>query len=220
MDMKSIVKVFLLFLFFGKTFSQSTQYQVRDKVSEIVNKNSLFGDVILSTNGFGIGIFFSKPISETSSLSTEFSISNITDDNEVTVYDVYGNVYTPNKINRFLAFPFLFGYEQRLFADEIEENFRPFVSGLLGPSVVFSSPAQEEFFSSLKNGKSYFGYSGEIKFGTYIGNFENEVIKISLNYTFTKIGKKLESMKYENGEIKTMDKFNRFAIVFSFGNFF
>ena len=218
--MKSIVKFSLLFLFFGKTYSQTTQYQTRDKVGDIVNKNSLFGDVIVSTNGFGIGIFFSKPISEIGSLNTEFSISNITDDNEITVYDDYGNVYTPNKINRFLSFPFLFGYEQRLFVDEIEENFRPFVSGLLGPSMIFSSPAQDEFFSSLKNGKSYFGFSGEIKFGTYIGNFENEVIKVSLNYTFTKTGKKLESMKYENGEIKTRNKFDRFAIVFSFGKFF
>src|SRR2546422_7794716 len=74
-------------------------------------------DLLVSTNGFGLGGFYRHEYNDDLSGFLDLSISEAKDDDEIDLIDYYGNTFTPGKVNRFLVMPFFIGLEQRLFKD-------------------------------------------------------------------------------------------------------
>ncbi|MBS4027178.1 MAG: hypothetical protein KGZ58_00960 [Ignavibacteriales bacterium] len=157
--------------------------------------NSFALEILISTNGFGVGGFYRKQYSTKVSGFIDLFISEASDESELVYTDYLGNTYYPGKVNRFLIAPLLVGVEYRLFEEEIRSNFRPFVSAGIGPSVIYSSPAQIEFFSSLKYGKSHFTGGGFLGMGIYWGASAESLIGVNVRYLYLPYPKGIESLE-------------------------
>jgi hypothetical protein len=170
------------------------------------------GDILVSNNGFGLGVFYRHEFSETLSGIVHFLISDVKDDAEVERYSYYGESLILGKKNRLLMMPLTFGLQYRLFKDDIADNFRPFISAGLGPTMIFVAPyarmdsvylsgggtvvqqEQVEFFSSLKYGQMRYTIGGYIGAGAYFGIDRSSVSGLNIRYYYVPFPKGIEVM--------------------------
>lgn len=190
-------------------------------------------DLMISNNGFGAGGFWRHEFSDEISGFVGLAISDVKDEGEVEYFDFYGRSFVPRKKNRLLMFPLSIGMQYRLFKDDIVDNFRPYVSAALGPSMIFVAPyatrteiplgngqtfLQEEqidFFSSLKYGQARYTVGAYIGGGAYFGIDKGTLSGISFRYYF---------IPFKNG-IEILEKvyvkqFGGFFITLNFGSFY
>ncbi len=191
-------------------------------------------DLMLSNNGFGAGAFYRREYSDVISWFVQLAISDVKDEGEVEYYNQFtGESFVPGKKNRLLLFPLTLGVQYRLFKDDIVDNFRPYVSAGIGPSMVFVAPystthtvpladggtmtytEQVEFFSSLKHGQAKYTLGGYIGAGVYFGLDKGTLSGISMRYYFIPFQHGIESL--ENVYIK---RFGGFYITLNFGSLF
>lgn len=171
-------------------------------------------DVLVSTNGFGLGTFYRHEYSDDLSGYLDFSVSEAKDDNEVSYVDYFGNSYTPGKVNRFLVLPVYAGIERRLFKDDIMDNFRPFVNAALGPSMIYVFPYNEEYFSALGHGQFKYTVGGYIGLGAYFGSEKSNLLGLNIRYYYIPYPGGLESLTY----VAPKKQFGGFYISLNFGS--
>jgi hypothetical protein len=238
----------LLLLASVTAFSQIQEYPRRDSSMvftpsnpNLIQKtsyepfNDAWGaDIMLSNNGFGLGGFYRHEFSDVLSGSFQLAVSDVKDDSEVEYINQYtGQSYTPYKINRLLLIPVTLGAQYRLFSNDIMDNFRPYISAGLGPSMIFVSPYsnpevitlqeggtftyynQIDFFASLKKGQLRYTFGGYIGAGAYFGIEKGSLTGISFRYYFAPYQPGVESM--EGTRIK---RFGGFFITLNFGSLY
>ncbi|MBI3585733.1 MAG: hypothetical protein HY088_01220 [Ignavibacteriales bacterium] len=241
----SLVAIAILFIPFS-VFSQ--EHEGRDSTiiftpsnPDIIQKstyqplrNAWGVDILISNNGFGGGAFYRHEYTDELSGFISFAISDVKDDNEVEFFNQFtGQNFVPGKVNRMILFPLTIGAQYRLFKDDIVDNFRPYLSIGLGPSMVFvspysttkqyqgpdgailSQPEQVEFFNSLKYGKAHYTLGGYIGAGAYFGLDKGTLSGISIRYYLVPFSSGIESMN--NVFIKT---FGGFYITLNFGSLY
>ena len=197
-------------------------------------RNAWGVDIMLSNNGFGAGGFYRHEFTDVLSGFAQLAISDVKDDNEVEFFDQYtGQSYTPGKINRLLLIPITFGMQYRLFKDDIVDNFRPYISGGLGPSLIFVAPYshpttittpdglsitnydQIDFFSSLKKGQFRYTLGGYIGAGAYFGAETGTLTGVSVRYYYIPYAPGIESMQGVS-----LKRFGGFYITLNFGSLY
>ncbi len=171
--------------------------------------NSISFDVILNNFGFGIGGQYTRMLSSYTELSFRTGITGIRDVSEQNFQDFFsGQQIIPNKYNRALGFPFLLGLKQRLFARQIEDNFRFFISSSAGPVMAFVYPYLDDedgngyrstaaingflvynerindFFTGWKDGYIEWGAAGELKIGVDLGSNFKRQTTVEFGYMF------------------------------------
>jgi hypothetical protein len=176
-------------------------------------------DVMLATNGYGLGGFYRHEYTRDLSGTLMFAISEVKDDNEIEYYDYYGQSYVPNKINRFLAMPLFFGVQYRLFADDIMDSFRPYVNAGAGPALVLSSPYDREYFNSLHYARSYYTAGGYLGFGAFFGSDKGNLMGVNFRYYFIPVSGGIPSMVNQlDGSIVKKNDFGGFYITVNIGS--
>ncbi|MDR8393585.1 hypothetical protein NC796_20700 [Aliifodinibius sp. S!AR15-10] len=174
--------------------------------------NSLGFEVMINNFGFGIGGHYSRVLGPFTQLTFETGITGIRDVSEQTFTDpFFGQQIIPNKYNRAMAFPFMFGLKKRFFAQKISDNFRFFVAGSGGPVLAFVYPyfndsngngfrdnfiintdngpvrrteSVNDFFSGWKDGETQWGMAGEFKVGVDIGENFSKLTTVEFGYYF------------------------------------
>ncbi len=197
-------------------------------------------DVLISNDGFGLGTFYRRELTEDLFGFAMFSISEAKDEREFEQYDYYYGVsYVPGKLRRFMVMPLTFGLQYRLFREDITDNFRPFVNVGAGPTMIFSSPFTEitivrdangnpistqsnqiEFFKSLGKGQAHYTASAFIGVGANFGTEKASVFGVNFRYYFTYLfGNGLPSLyNTSTGEIAARKKdFGGFFITLNVG---
>ncbi len=190
-------------------------------------------DLLMSNNGFGIGVFYRYEIFDDYSLMINFLISDVKDDAEFERYDYYyGYSIIPGKKNRLLLMPLMASIQYRLFSEDIMDNFRPYVTAGLGPTMVFVAPYSKyymyqlgnnswieqekiDFFSSLKYGKLKYTLGGFVGAGAYFGIDKGSLTGISIKYIYAPFPDGIEVMY--GGFIRN---FGGFFINLTFGSLF
>ena len=157
--------------------------------------NSMGIDLLVSTNGFGMGTFFRHEYSDDLSGFIDFSISEGKDDDEREYIDYYGYRFTPGKVNRFLLLPLFAGVQKRMFEDDIVDNFRPFVTAAVGPTMIYVFPYNEEYFSALGKGRFKYTVGGYVGLGAYFGSERSSLLGINLRYYFIPYPGGIESLQ-------------------------
>jgi hypothetical protein len=166
--------LFVLFLTSGIRAQDST-----------FGKNAWGVDILVSTNGFGLGTFYRHEYTDNLSGFIDFSISEATDDRELSYVDYWtGITFVPGKVNRFLLMPLLVGAQYRLFKDDIMDNFRPYVNACAGPTIIYVFPYNEEYISALGKGRPRYTVGGYIGFGAYFGTERSSLLGLNLRYYF------------------------------------
>ena len=189
-------------------------------------------DVLLSNNGFVAGAFYRYEFSDVLAGFVQLAISDVKDDSEVEYIDpYYGTSYTPGKVNRLLLLPVTVGLQYRLFKETIVDNFRPYLSAGIGPSMIMVAPysnvlvtpipgggtltyyEQIDFFESLKNAQLKYTLGAFVGAGAYFGLNSGTLTGISLRYYYVPYLPGIESL--ENVKIK---RFGGFYITLNFGS--
>lgn len=190
-------------------------------------------DIMISNNGFGGGAFYRNEFSDEFSGILTFAISDIRDDTEVEFFDYFGNSFVPGKKNRLLMIPLIFGAQYRLFKDDIMDNFRPYVSLGIGPTMIFVAPyaytytiagpngerltytEEVEFFSSLKDGQAKYSIGTYFSAGAYFGAPYGTLMGLSFRYYLVPFPKGIEIV---NGTF--VKNFGGFYITLNIGSFY
>ena len=160
-----------------------------------------FGAQVLLTNsGFGLGGYFQTALTPGTSFAAELSLGAGKDEREVSFFDRFGRKDIPDKANYLLIIPAQIGLQQRLFQDTIEENFRPFLQFMAGPTLGWEYPyfkdengnqlfdeGEKTFdsFSALPRGHARFGVGGSVAFGAHFGVSRKVTQGVRFGYTFT-----------------------------------
>jgi len=177
--------------------------------------NSWGINLLVSTNGFGLGSFYRHEYSDDISGFLDFSISEAKDDDEKDYYDYYtGQRFTPGKVSRFLVLPLFVGVEKRLFADEIMDNFRPYVNIAGGPAMIFVFPYNEEYFNALGHGSPKYTFGGYIGLGAFFGSERSNLLGLNVRYYFIPYPGGLESIT----GLPAKKEFGGFFITLNFGS--
>jgi hypothetical protein len=174
-------------------------------------------NLLISTNGYGLGGFYRHEFSDEYAGIIDLSISETEDDQAESFYDPYtGLETTPGEVNRFLLFPLYAGVEKRLFKDDIVDNFRPYIMGAVGPTMIYSFPSNEDFFTALGQGHSNYTFGGFIGGGAYFGSQRSNVMGVNFRYYFIPYPPGIES--FDSGtQITNKTQFGGFYISFTFG---
>lgn len=182
--------------------------------------NDIGFDVVLNNFGFGIGGHYSRVLGDYTELTFQTAITGIRDVSEQNFQNFFtGNQIVPNRYKRAFGFPFLIGMEQRLFARQIEDSFRLFVGGGVGPAMAFTYPyisdtdnsgfrtyvvrngflrpteRVNDFFTGWGDGESHWGYSGELKIGADIGSSFGTRTTVEFGYFFYYFSEGLQLME-------------------------
>ena len=189
-------------------------------------------DLLLSNNGFGVGAFYRHEFSDVLAGFAQLAISDVKDDAEIDYIDPYtGTSYTPGKINRLMLFPLTVGMQYRLFKETIADNFRPYLSAGLGPSIIMVAPYstpktislegqgtytyydQIDFFDSLKKAQMKVTFGAYVGAGAYFGTNSGTLTGVSFRYYYIPYAPGIESL--QNVKIK---RFGGFYITLNFGS--
>lgn len=142
------------------------------------------GEVVLTNSGFGLGGYLRGAVTQTTSLAVEAHIVSGKDAREAAFFDIFGRRSIPEKYNYFLMMPVRAGVQQRLFREQIEDNFRPYVHVSFGPALGWAYPYFEDendngerdegeriygTFGALSRGKPHTGIGGLIAIGAHFG---------------------------------------------------
>ena len=227
MNPKSFVQIVFLHIVFllpvcaqEKSSTDSTttfgnlQQTPADQSLSNAQRNSWGIDLLVSTNGFGLGSFYRHEYSEDLSGFIDFSLSEAKDDDEKDFINIYtGQRFTPGKINRFLVMPVFVGLQKRLFKEDIMDNFRPYLNAAAGPSMIYVFPNNDEYFTALGKGRLKYTVGGYIGIGAFFGDEHASLFGLNIRYYFLPYFSGLESLQGVN---KT--QFGGFYITMDFGS--
>ncbi|MCE7933978.1 MAG: hypothetical protein DYG96_05235 [Chlorobi bacterium CHB2] len=167
-----------------------------DTLRKSTEVEDLFGiDVLFSNSGFGGGAFYQRKLGATLSLFANLGVTGSRTKDELDEWNGY-EYRVPNKVNRLYTFPLMIGVRQRLFAERLSDEFRPFLNAGVGPSLVLTLPYEYSFFSSFGHAAAHLTAGGFVGIGADFGEGD-PVIGANLRYYIIPISPGIESLKNE-----------------------
>lgn len=157
-------------------------------------------EVLLTNNGFGLGAYYSRELGASTSFFLEASLGAGKDERELKFFSRFGDGLIPNKRNYLLMLPIQFGIQQRLFREQIEDNFRPYLQLTGGPTIGWEYPYfrdvngndrlddfedRYDVFTAFPKGAARFGMSGTVALGAYFGFSRRVTQGVRFGYAFT-----------------------------------
>ncbi len=153
-------------------------------------------ELSVANNGFAFGTFYRYNLRNVYSIQTNINFMTAKDENEVEYIDPWtGQTFVPNKVNRIMVLPISLSFQYRLFKDALADNFRPFLAIGAGPTLIFTTPYEKEFFSSLKYGRTHYTVNFYVSVGAYIGLDPRTISGLSVRYYFIPYPKGIESLR-------------------------
>jgi hypothetical protein len=125
--------------------------------------------------------FYRREITTKWTAFADLSFSETKDDREFEYIDYFGNVITIGKKNRVFQMPLNFGVQFRLFENSIADNLRPFLCAAAGPTILVSTPYQEEFFNSFAYAQTDYAVGGYLGLGETLDWINPSLVIIAPN---------------------------------------
>lgn len=157
--------------------------------------------VVLTNSGFGLGGYYMRSVDPITSLLLDIGVGSGKDERELRFFrSQFGGSFIPNKANYLLMAPLHVGFQKRLFMNQIEDNFRPFLQITLGPTLGFEYPyfRDENGNGSFDDGeRTYdpvggivrsrveFGVGGLIAIGAHFGMGSRLSQSVRIGYSLT-----------------------------------
>ena len=164
------------------------------KVREPYNNWSI--NVLFSDNGFGAGAQLFKQFSPNVSMFGGIFFSGAKDDREFEVYDIFGNSYIPNKVNRMFMIPINIGMQFRLFRADVTDDLRPHVNIGISPTAVIYTPYSESFFPSFGHAQAKYTVGAFASVGVDYLTSKSSSLNMDVRYYYTQLfGQGIESLR-------------------------
>jgi len=163
----------------------------------------------LSSSGTGAGfrVYFYSINPETK-VSLGIQVSGVRGENEYTYFDPYTYSYYRGNRNFFtLMAPMTIGIKHRMWKNEIESDFRPYVMAEVGPVFGIAFPAGEGFNHGFRKGQGQLTGGAFFGFGVDFGDQTQRTFGVSIGMHYIAFPESL-------GEKKTYKGFDvRFSIL-------
>jgi len=183
--MKKLIIVLILVIPLLNTNAQGIGKLAPDTPPVEFPDNSFGLDIIFSEGGIGFGGFYRHSLSNKITFFTDLSMSESKDDQEIVRIDPFTlQPFTLFKLNRIFILPLNFGIQYRLFTDEIYDNLRPYINFGVGPTLVLTTPNNQEFFKAFGDARSKYAVGGYIGFGANFGIDKSNLVGINVRYHF------------------------------------
>jgi hypothetical protein len=179
--MKTLI-ILLLMLPLLSIKAQEVGRMAEEKPREVFPLRTWGMDFMFSEGGFGLGTFFRYNLTQTLTAFSDISISGAKDDREMQYIDYFGNSVVLGKKNRIFLVPLVFGLQQRILANSISDNLRPYITAGMGPSMAFTTPYDKEFFSSFSKAQAKYTVGGYFGIGANFGLDKTNLMGISVRY--------------------------------------
>lgn|SRR5690625_137626 len=175
----------------------------RSPLDENLN-NGISLNVLLNNFGVGIGGEYKRMLSREMEGTLTLRITGLRDVSEQTFTDFwFGQQVVPNKYRRAFSIPMMVGVRHRLFADQVADNYRFYISGDLGPVLAFSYPYFDDVnedgyrfnfpeiglvepvndvFTGLGDGSWHLGLAGEVRLSLDIGENFSRLTSVQLGF--------------------------------------
>lgn len=157
-------------------------------------------EILLTNNGFGLGGYYSRRVTSTLSVLLDLSLGAGKDERELKFSNRFGTGFIPNKRNYLLMLPLQLGVQQRLFADAIEDNFRPYLYFATGPTFGWEYPYFDDIdgddrydgdidrrydvISAFPRGRLRMGVGGTVALGANFGLSRRVTQGVRVGYAF------------------------------------
>lgn len=153
----------------------------------------------LAMSGLGFGGFYRKAFGSYTYIGANLNFFIMRDDKEYEYYDPYfGTSLKANNVNRLFFIPFNLELKKRLFANDIEDSFRPHFIIQGGIIYGMNYPRAE----GLKN-EHQFSYDFVLGVGADITNRDKYFVTIRPQYRFVYFAKEIAQKKnHSSFEIK------------------
>jgi len=153
-------------------------------------------NLLFSDNGFGLGATIYKYFGQDVSGFTSIFFSGAKDEREFETTDIFGNTYTPYKVNRLFMIPLNIGLQFRLFREDVTDELRPFVNAGVTPTAIIYTPYSESFFSSFGHAKAKYTVGGFAGLGMDYLTSKRSSLSLNIRYYYLHIfGKGIESLQ-------------------------
>ncbi|MFC2131404.1 hypothetical protein ACFLSQ_08215 [Bacteroidota bacterium] len=163
----------------------------------LINKQEISGeitsawglDMLLSDNGFGLGFFYQRHLSNDWFAFASMYISGARNTDELEMYDRNKNeFYIPNKVNRLFMIPLTIGIQKYLFNELLHDNLKPYVNAGLGPSLIIKTPYEKEFFSSFGQADFFGRFGAFVGCGANVGSGHKALVSVNMRYYYIPFG--------------------------------
>jgi hypothetical protein len=167
-----------------------------DSVGVLTEASDVYGvDLLFSNSGFGAGGFFQHNYSSRLSGFVDLGITGSRKSDEFEQYDASAREWRiPGKVNRLYTFPLTVGVRYRVFDNVLVDNFRPYLTAGVGPSMIVALPYSYDFFSSFGHAKFTFTGGGFLGIGAEIGG-SHPILGVNLRYFYIPLKPGLESIQ-------------------------
>lgn len=150
-------------------------------------------DLLFSGSGWGLGGFWQTLVADNLTIITHLGISGKRNTDEFENVLLGPTPVVWEKVNRLFMFPATVGLQYRLFNESLQESFRPFVSGGIGPTLILATPYLRddpyqgvryyEFFSSFADATTYVRAGGYVGVGAHFGSpILSNLIGVNIRY--------------------------------------
>lgn len=161
----------------------------------------------ITGSGFRVGGYYRDSLRSAHAMMVELSLGAEKSSRETAFFDRFGRKSIPGKRNYMLTVPIRLGYQRRLFADRIEDNFRPFLQASLGPTIGWQYPYFDDCnenglfdpedgcgtqgeerlgsFRALGRGALRLGAGGSVGIGAYFGRSDRGPRGLRIGYAMT-----------------------------------
>ena len=93
-------------------------------------------------------------------------------------------------------FPVIFGANYYVLTEELDNNFKPYISFGLGPTFILSTPYEKEFFDSFGYSSAYTRFGSFVGIGADLSGTGKSVMSVNIKYYYIPFGGDgLESIK-------------------------
>ncbi len=123
----------------------------------------------MTNSGLGLGGYARDSLSAHLAGLIEISAEAGKDEREVAFFNRFGQRSVPGKANYLFVVPVRLGLQRRLFKDQIEDNFRPFIQVAVGPTLAWEYPY---FFDC--NGDNTFEAQADCNGDGFVGPTEGD----------------------------------------------
>lgn len=200
--MRGFYKLIFCIIFLGITVSaQKIGKLAPEQEPEQFPPNAWGVDLMFGDGGFGLGTFLRQEFSIKLTGFVDVSFSESKDEREFQYIDYFGNTYTVGKKNRVFIVPLNFGLQYRLFEDDITSTLRPYLNVGVGPTLVITTPYEQEFFSSFGDAQTKFAAGGYVGFGANFGSSKSNLVGINMRYYYIHL--------FDEGVENLYDKFRK-----------
>jgi hypothetical protein len=142
------IVLFLFFIIPFQVFGQFEQYLQEDP--EPHSEKQWGGAFSVIESGSGLGLFYALPLKNFYHVGATFNVFLLRDSKQFEYY-----YYTFNKKNNVYLFDLQITLKKRLFAHQIDDQFRPFIAIGAGPVYGMNFPEQETNPDGTKNEKQF-----------------------------------------------------------------